>query len=99
MQLDPIVELEDAPNPGARRTWSVAGQASSEREKWSIMEDCRMPLPVMLYGVVSLFFIIAAVWALLLFWGIQKKASACAEALEDIRGDIRDIRDKGSAQL
>ena len=45
------------------------------------------------------FFIIAAVWALLLFWGIQKKASACAEALEDIRGDIRDIRDKGSALL
>ena len=54
---------------------------------------------MMLYGVVSLFFIIAAVWALLLFWGIQKKASACAEALEDIRGDIRDIRDKGSALL
>ena len=62
------------------------------------MEDCRMPLPVMLYGVVSLFFIIAAGWALLLFWGIQKKASACAEALEDIRGDIRDIRDRGGAE-
>ncbi len=58
-----------------------------------------MPIPMMLYGVVSLFFIIAAVWALLLFWGIQNKTSACAEALEDIRGDIRDIRDKGSAPL
>ena len=58
-----------------------------------------MPLPVMLYGVVSLFFIIAAVWALLLFWGIQKKTSACAEALEEIRRDIRDIKDKGSASL
>ena len=87
-----------SPKLVARRTWSVAGQASSEREKWSIMEDCRMPLPVMLYGVVSLFFIIAAVWALLLFWGIQKKASACAEALEDIRGDIRDIRDRGGVE-
>ena len=58
-----------------------------------------MPLPMMLYGVVSLFFIIAAVWALLLFWGIQKKTSACAEALEEIRRDIRDIKDKGSASL
>ena len=58
-----------------------------------------MPIPMMLYGVVSLFFIIAAVWALLLFRGIQKKTSACAEALEEIRGDIRDIRDKGSASL
>ena len=58
-----------------------------------------MPIPMMLYGVVSLFFIIAAVWALLLFWGIQKKTSACAEALEEIRRDIRDIKDKGSASL
>ena len=58
-----------------------------------------MPIPMILYGVVSFFFIIAAVWALLLFWGIQKKTSACAEALEEIRGDIRDIRDKGSASL
>ena len=58
-----------------------------------------MPLSVMLYGVVSLFFIVAAVWALLLLWEIRKKASACVEALEDIRGDIRDIRDKGSAPL
>ena len=45
------------------------------------------------------FLIIAAVWALLLFWEIQKKTSACAEALEEIRGDIRDIRDKGSVSL
>ena len=45
----------------------------------------QMPLPVILYVVVSLFFVIAAVWALLLLWGIQKKASACAKALEDIR--------------
>ena len=58
-----------------------------------------MPIHMMLYGVVSLFFIIAAVWALLLFWGIQKKTSACAEALEEIRRDIRDIKDKGSASL
>ncbi len=58
-----------------------------------------MPLPVMLYGVVSHFFIIAAVWALLLFWGIQKKTNACAEALEEKRRDIRDIKDKGSASL
>ena len=58
-----------------------------------------MPIPMILYGVVSLFFIIAAVWALLLFWGIQKKTSACAEALEEIRRDIRDIKDKGSASL
>ena len=58
-----------------------------------------MSIPIMLYGVVSLFFIIAAVWALLLFRGIQKKTSACAEALEEIRRDIRDIKDKGSASL
>ena len=58
-----------------------------------------MPIHMMLYGVVSLFFIIAAVWALLLFLGIQKKTSACAEALEEIRRDIRDIKDKGSASL
>ena len=45
------------------------------------------------------FFIIAAVLALLFFWGIQKKTSACAEALEEIRRDIRDIKDKGSASL
>ena len=45
------------------------------------------------------FFVIAAVRALLLFREIQKKTSACAEALEDIRRDIRDIRDKGSASL
>ena len=88
-----------SPKLVARRTWSAVGQASSEREKWSSMEDCRMPIPMMLYGVVSLFFIIAAVWALLLFWGIQKKTSACAEALEEIRRDIRDIKDKGSASL
>ena len=88
-----------SPKLVAKRTWSVVGQASSEREKWSSMEDCRMPTPMMLYGVVSLFFIIAAVWALLLFWGIQKKTSACAEALEEIRRDIRDIKDKGSASL
>jgi len=58
-----------------------------------------MSIPIMLYGVVSLFFIIAAVLALLFFWGIQKKTSACAEALEEIRRDIRDIKDKGSASL
>ena len=51
-----------------------------------------MPLPVILYVVVSLFFVIAAVWALLLLWGIQKKASACAKALED-------IRDRGCSSL
>ena len=56
-----------------------------------------MSLPVMLYGVVSLFFVISAVWALLLLGGIQKKTSACAKALEGIRGDIRAIRDRGGA--
>ena len=58
-----------------------------------------MPISMILYVVVSLFFIMAAGWALLLFWGIQKKTSACAEALEEIRRDIRDIKDKGSASL
>ena len=57
-----------------------------------------MPIPMMLYGVVSLFFVIAAVWALLLLGGIQKKVSACANALESIRGDIRAIRDRGGAE-
>ena len=88
-----------SPKLVARRTWSVVGQACSAREKWLSMEDYRMSIPIMLYGVVSLFFIIAAVWALLLFWGIQKKTSACAEALEDIRRYIRVIKDKGSASL
>ena len=57
-----------------------------------------MLLHVTLYVVVSLFFIITAVWALLLLWGIQKKASACEKALEDIRGDIHAIRDRGGVE-
>ena len=58
-----------------------------------------MSLPVMPYEVVSLFFAITAVCALLLLWEIRKKASACAEALEEIRGNICDIRDKGRTSL
>ena len=57
-----------------------------------------MSLSVMLYVVVSLFFVIAAVWALILLGEIQKKVSACAKALEGIRWDIRAIRDRGSAE-